>query len=429
MRITRNLKTLAFVLAAVLPASLVVAASPSLLHTFNDPNPTVVDAFGDNVDIDGNQLLIGAAGDDTDGTEVGQAYLYDAQSFSRLTTFHDNDGSSIDGFGGSGAVEDNTVVIGAFADDSAGAQVGEIQIFNTSGTWQVTKQDITPTTRDRYGWRNSVDLSNGTIVAGAIGHDAAGDPNIGEVQLTDAATGSFLWSATDPTPTTEDQFGFSAAMDDGKLIVGARLDDTNATNAGQAHLYDVSSGNLLRTFDSPSPATNDAFGQDVAIDDDYVLIGEPGHDTMTDPNTGQAYLFDATTGNLLATFENPAPTNAGAVNGFSNFAGDLALEVDGNHVVIGAIRDDNDGVDVGRAYLYDLQGNHLWTYKDPTPTGNDLFGRVSIDGELVLIGAPEDNTIANKTGQAHLFRVPEPATLAVVAVGGLLPMLRRRKRT
>ncbi|MGI9427293.1 MAG: FG-GAP repeat protein [Bythopirellula sp.] len=48
----------------------------NLLHTFNDPTVTNQDHFGRSVALDGNKVLIAATGDDTNGTGVGQAYLF-----------------------------------------------------------------------------------------------------------------------------------------------------------------------------------------------------------------------------------------------------------------------------------------------------------------------------------------------------------------
>ena len=62
------------------------------------------------------------------------------------------------------------------------------------------------------------------------------------------------------------------ALDGNNVLIGARYDDTNGTDVGQAHLFDLS-GNLLQTFDDPTPTTEDLFGWSVALDGNNVLIG------------------------------------------------------------------------------------------------------------------------------------------------------------
>jgi hypothetical protein len=61
--------------AALLVATLGVIADVQPL-TFNDPTVTGSDRFGASVALDGNNVLIGAQRDDTNGTNVGQAHLF-----------------------------------------------------------------------------------------------------------------------------------------------------------------------------------------------------------------------------------------------------------------------------------------------------------------------------------------------------------------
>ncbi len=65
---------------ALLALALVLATIATLANAvpriFNDPTPTDSDVFGTSVALDGNNVLIGAGGDDTLGNGVGQAYLF-----------------------------------------------------------------------------------------------------------------------------------------------------------------------------------------------------------------------------------------------------------------------------------------------------------------------------------------------------------------
>lgn len=160
-----------------------------------------------------------------------------------------------------------------------------------------------------------------------------------------AANASFILSRTfdDPTVTSIDRFGIDVAIDGNNVLVGALLDDTNGTDVGQAHLFDATTGTLLQTFDDPTVTTRDQFGISVAIDGNNVLIGACGDDT-SGTEIGQAHLFDATTGILLRTFVDPTPTT-GDEFGFS-------VAIDGNKVLIGGFRDDTGGLDIGQAHLF-----------------------------------------------------------------------------
>ena len=79
-------------------------------------------------------------------------------------------------------------------------------------------------------------------------------------------------------------------------------DDTNGFEVGQVHLFDAVSGNLVKTFNEPTPTPDhtggDNFGKSVAIDGNKVVVGALWDDT-NGFRVGQAYLFDAVSGNLV----------------------------------------------------------------------------------------------------------------------------------
>ncbi|MEZ6073099.1 MAG: FG-GAP repeat protein [Pirellulales bacterium] len=102
----------------------------------------------------------------------------------------------------------------------------------------------------------------------------------------------------DPTVTTRDLFGGSVALDGVHALIGAGFDDTNGENAGQAHLFNVTTGEFVRTFNAPTPTMNDKFGTRVAIDGDNALIADWRDDDNGDL-AGETHLFDALTGDLL----------------------------------------------------------------------------------------------------------------------------------
>ena len=80
----------------------------------------------------------------------------------------------------------------------------------------------------------------------------------------------------------------------------------------------------------------------MALDGNRVLIGAAGG--MFEAGFGEAHLFDATTGSLLQTFDH-APRSK-----FDRFGESVAL--DGNMLLIGAPHDDTRGHYVGQAHLF-----------------------------------------------------------------------------
>ena len=99
-------------------------------------------------------------------------------------------------------------------------------------------------------------------------------------------------------------------------MVGAYSDDTGATDAGSAYVFDATTGNLLRTLNNPTPAASDYFGRSVAVSGSTVVVGAYLDDTGA-TDAGAAYVFDAAGGDLpWASSLSPADDATGIdVNG------------------------------------------------------------------------------------------------------------------
>jgi hypothetical protein len=372
--------------------------------TLNDPSVTPGDVFGTSVAIDGSRALIGSPGDSTNGLNVGQAYLFDTTSGALLQTFGDPTPTSRDNFGTSVAIEGTNVLIGAIGDGTRGVNVGQAYLFDAiTGSLLRTFDDPTPTLADQFGV--SVALSNGKALIGARNDDSAGS-NVGQAHLFDIGSGALLQTFNDPTPTGTDLFGDAVALDGNTALIGARLDKTNGIQAGQAHLFDATTGSLLHTLDDPTPAVSEQFGFSVAVNGSRALVGAPAEST-DGIVVGRAYLFDTASGALQQTFRDPTITTADL------FGSSVALH--GNNVLIGAPLDDSNGTDVGQVHLFDaVTGALLRTFDDPTVTTQDRFGSaIALDSGNVLVGAPRDASAGSSVGQAHLFPLEPQLDLVI----------------
>jgi hypothetical protein len=268
------------------------------------------------------------------------------------------------------------------------------------------------------------------LLIGASGDDTNGN-DVGQAHLFDANTGTLLRTFEDPSATSLDQFGISVAMDGTRVLIGAMGDNNNGFFVGQAYLYDAVSGELLQTFDDPTPTGEDQFGTSVALDGNYVLVGARGDDT-NGSNIGQAHLFDAITGSLLWTFNDPTITST------DEFGYSVALN--GGRVLVGAYRDDTQGFEVGQAYLYsivqgDLDGDGfvgisdlniiLGNWNEHADAGVWLQGDLSGDG---FIGIEDLNTVLGNwnidTPPTGNTNIPEPSVTTLLLIGSLA-LLRR----
>ena len=155
---------------------------------------------------------------------------------------------------------------------------------------------------------------------------------------------------------------------------------------------------LLRTFNNPTPAVGDNFGQCMAaLGQDRVLIGAPYDDTYG-TNAGVAYLFH-TNGTLLTTFTNPHPTISYSTLG--DWFGKAISTLGNDLVVIGAPYE-------GKVYLFTTNGSLVTNLTPSNQSDSFSFGAAvsAFGNDRILIGAPEsnwDNNYYDWFGAAYLY--------------------------
>ncbi len=317
----------------------------TLLTTLANPAPAASDYFGSTVAAVGSdRVLIGAYRKDTGAADAGAAYLFSTNG-SLLSTFTNPTPATGDFFGFCvAAVGTDRVLIGAHGDDTGAGNSGAAYLFSTNGTLLTTFTNPAAGTNDYFGYAVAA-VGTDRVLIGAYGNDT-GAGEAGAAYLF-SANGTLLTTFTNPTPANGDWFGISvAAVGTDGVLIGGYGDNTGAFNAGAGYLFDTN-GVLLRTFTNPTPATDDCFGYCVAaVGSDRVLIGAHGDNTGA-TDAGAAYLFSVS-GSLLATFTNPTPAA-------SDQFGIAVAAVGTDRVLIGAYGDDTGAIDAGAAYLFSVE--------------------------------------------------------------------------
>ena len=334
---------------------------------FTNPTPAAT-TFGSSVSISGDKILVGAHRDETGADYAESVYLYDTTT-GELQTIKNPTSLASDYFGLSVSISGDKILVGAHGDDRGAIGSGAAYLFGTDGILLQTFINPTPKKFDHFGL--SLSISGNNILIGG---------DTGAAYLFDATTGNLLKTINNPTAGGTNQFGSSVSISGNNILIGG---DTGA------YLFDATTGNLLHTFNHPTAGGTNQFGKSVSISGNNILIGEPGTET--------AYLFDATTGNLLKTINNPTPAT-------KDYFG-TSVSISGNNILVGAPYSDTGANDAGAAYLFDATtGNLLYTFQKATPNTYDYFGNsVSISGNNVLVGVYDDDTGANDAGAAYLF--------------------------
>ena len=383
------------------------------------------DHFGGSVAIDNNIAIIGSADTDDNGTQSGSAYIFERQgdgSWTNTKKLIASDAATYDLFGYSVAIDGNTVVIGAWADDDNGAQSGSVYIFERqeSDSWietsKLTASDIGGD--DRFGY--SVAIDNNRVIVGAIYNDTNGT-NSGTVYVFEHQ-GNGSWSQTakltSSDATDKDVFGDPLAIEEDTIIVGAYNKDNSL---GAAYIFEYQENStwketakLLASDSIPG----DRFGNAVAISRTTAIIGALRNDD-NGTDSGSAYIFDRQDDGNWTQTEKLTASDADAEDEFAN-----AVSLDGNRAIIGSMEDDDYGSVSGSAYIYERQSDGSWreTMKlnaADAVSGDSFANSISLDNGTIIVGVMHNDDNGRDSGSAYIFdlyhdvSVPENTTLVV----------------
>ncbi len=370
--------------------------SGELVHTLLNPTPAFVDVFGYSVSISGNNVVVGAFRAEEGAPDSGAAYLFNATTGGLLKTWPNPTPADLDAFGAATAVDGDTVVVGAYWDDTSGTDAGAAYVFDVvSGGLAHALPNPTLGSFNYFGY--AVAVEGNLVVVGAPFEDVNNVTNVGQVFLFDAASGDLLWTISNPQPAASDSFGLSVAISGNLVVVGAYRADIGATDSGIAYVFDATTGDLVSTLENPTPENHDYFGFDVAIWNGQVLVGAYRDDDDGAIDAGAAYLFDAATGLLLASLSNPTP------EAFDYFGYTVAISEDA--MVVGAYQDDTGESNAGSVYVFDrLSAAPLGEINNPTPEASDQFGlSLAIWGTTLAVGAPRKDLGEFDAGAVYLF--------------------------
>jgi hypothetical protein len=122
--------------------------------------------------------------------------------------------------------------------------------------------------------------------------------------------------------------------------------------SGAAYVFDLSgpaSTSPILTLPNPDPVMYDSFGWSVAISESLVVVGAPGGDFgFTD--SGGAYAFDLTSSTPsvpIATLRNPDSANR------YNFG--YTVAIDATTIAVGAPYDNGETMEQGAAYAFGMR--------------------------------------------------------------------------
>jgi hypothetical protein len=333
----------------------------------------------------------------------GASVAQQAAAFSIEDKILAGDGAASDNFGTSVGISGTTAIVGAFFDGDNGFLSGSAYLFDTTTGAQSAKLTASDGAAEDF-FGGSVGVSGTTAIVGAQDDDDNGSGS-GSAYLFDTTTGAQIFKLTAGDGAAQDGFGSRVATSGTTAIVGAYLDDDNGSSSGSAYLFDTTTGTQSAKLTASDAAAGDWFGGSVGISGTTAIVGA----IRDDDNglvSGSAYLFDTTTGTQLAKL-----TASDAAAG-DLFGGSVAIS--GTTAIVGANGDDDNGTDSGSAYLFDTTtGNQLFKLTASDGAAQDRFGgSVAISGTIAIVGAAGDDDNGASSGSTYLFDTTTGAQIA-----------------
>ena len=244
---------------------------------------------------------------------------------------------------------------------------------------------------DKFGY--SIAVSDTSIVVGAPYEDTTAS-DAGSSYIFDI-DGNELAKIQASDAQGNDAFVWSVAVSDTRIVVGALMEDTTISSAGSAYIFDID-GNQLAKIQASDAAMDNQFGKSVAVSDARIVIGA-WYEGNSPYRRGSAYIFD-TDGNQLAKI---LASDAGGSDWFGS-----AVSVSNSRIVVGAPNEDTTDSDAGSAYIFDIDGNQLTKIQASDAQQYDNFGQsVAVSNYTIIVGAPNEDTTANNAGSAYLFDI------------------------
>jgi len=436
-------------------------------------NTSANDYFGYSVAVCGDTVVVGAYQEDSNATGVngnqadnsasnsGAAYIFvrSGNVWSQQAYLKASNTEAGDQFGYSVAVSGDTVVVGAYGEDSSATGVngnqasnsadasGAVYIFVRSGSdWsqQAYLKASNTGTSDLFGY--SLAISGDTVVVGALFEDsnATGVNGNQANNSVDGSGAAYIFARSGNAWSQQaylkasntgaiDQFGYAVAISGDTVVVAAPFEDSNAVGvngngannssgeSGAAYIFvrDGAVWSQQAYLKASNTDLGDQFGWSVAVSGDTVVVGAPSEDSNgTGVNgvqnnnnsllSGAAYIFIR----FGAAWGQQAYLKPGFTQASANFG--FSVAVSGDSVVVGAPRESGSATGVngnpiiggnsieesGAAYMFTRVGT-AWSqlaYLKASNTGaGDFFGHsVAVCGGSVVVGAFEESS--NATG-------------------------------
>jgi hypothetical protein len=352
------------------------------------------DSFGVSIGLSNNTIIVGAFRDDDYGYNSGSVYVFTESmgAFSQSAKLKGDTGGQHNSFGNSVSVSGNRAIVGVQTDGANGWNYGAAYIFDLkAGVWVQTARLTASDGVALHFYGGAVDIDGDRAIVGAANDDQVAS-DAGAVYIYDRVSDG-VWNESKIVTTdgtNSDRFGFSLSLDGDKLIAGAYNDDENGIRAGSAYIFERLNGvwTQVEKLLPSDVVSNDNFGSAVRIEDDVAIVGANRQQVNGFTNGGSVYVFGYSSNSWAQTQKlNAAIT-------FNTLLFGQDIDIEGNRMLIGS----NSG-----AYVFEMNMG-VWSQTQILPR---IAHRVSLEGNLALLGYSSGFDGPNRTGYANVFELTQ----------------------
>ncbi len=377
---------------AVSGAAAAYADSVSLPTSVHSPQSAPFNVFGDEVALaTPTMCAVGARGADGAGLNIGAVDTFDLKvdGWTFIERLQPSDLAAGDQFGESVAANGSWLAVGAARHDASGADAGAVWVYRRQAlNWRFPQKLLPGMGSDGARFGTAIAISASRIAVGAPGASPAGAVS---VFVLVGETWQLEQTIVNPSPADGDRFGDAVAIEDGRLLIANPFEDNPATDRGAVFVYafDGAAWQLESTLEPQSGDDRQYFGASISLKATRLAIGAYGADSARGAGSaGKIEVYDLVGGAWSRSAEifAPAPMAGG------NFGWDVALEQETMVVGEPGYGASVESL-TGRAHLYARQPSSQWelvaSIEATDPLAQDIFGSsVAISAGRVVVTAP-----------------------------------------
>jgi len=376
------------------------------------------DRSGQSVSIsaDGSRIAIGAGYNDGNGNNSGHVRVWDFNGIDWVQVGQDIDGeadSDVSGWSVSISADGGRVAIGAVRNSGNGTNNGHVRVWDFNGTsWvQIGNNIDGESSYDQGGYSVSMSATGNRVAISATLNDGNGTSS-GHVRIWEFNGTDWIQIGADiDGESAYDVSGQSVSLsDDGnRVAIGANLNDDNGIYSGHVRVWEFNGTSWIQIgndIDGESDGDSSGFSVAFSSDGNRVAIGATSNSSNGN-GSGHVRIWDFN-GTDWAQIGNDI--DGEGINDQSGRS--VSISSDGNRVAIGAILNDDNGVNSGHVRIWEFNGSE-WVQ-----IGNDIDGEsasdnsgnsvsMSADGNRVVIGANRNGGNGSDSGHVRVWELTE----------------------